>query len=717
MLAIVKRIYIVKNILSLTVVALLLVSGLLQAQIMLPSFISDHMVLQQKYEAPLWGWTEPGKGITVRVSWMDGDIRTTAGAEGKWMVRIQTPTAGGPYTVTIDDSVLTDVMIGEVWICSGQSNMQFALSQTLNAEEEIAAADNPGLRLFSAARTFSDEPLKNVYGKWVACTPKSAETFSAVAYFFGRKLQQELGLPVGLIHTSWGGTPAEAWTRLEVLQSHPELQVYLERFEARIDAAAPGILPRNQNSPSSLYNAMLHPFIPYGIQGAIWYQGEANRLDADIYDILFPAMIENWRNDWGQEDFPFYFVQLAPFSYATPLVGAALRDAQRKSLKVPNTGMAVTMDIGNPADIHPKDKKDVGKRLALWALANTYGHSQLVYSGPLYRSMKKEKKRIRLYFDHTGSGLTARGGELTDFEIAGKDREFLPAKARIEGNTIIVSNEAVTDPLAVRYAFHNADEPNLFNAEGLPASSFRTDDWPLVTEPVNMTSWYDASSGFLTVVMKTEDPDLRIRYTVDGSLPGTVSSLYTDTLTLRDVSVVKARAFRDDFPSAAVRQIRFNHHLATGKKIDIVHPYSRRYPAGGPGALVDGIEGSMNFNDGRWQGFHQNNLEAVIDLGERMKIDAVSINFLKAVNSWIFLPKSVRFLTSEDSIAWEPMGEIVTDPALNLSGTAIKQYLCNGKSIRARYLKVTAYNIGECPEWHPGAGGKAWLFADEIVVR
>lgn len=705
-----------RKLITVTIVVLL-AAGILPAQIRLPAFISSHMVLQQKFDAPLWGWSDPGEKVRVRVSWNDESYRVRADENGKWMVRVPTPAAGGPYTVTIDDSLLSDVMIGEVWICSGQSNMQWPLSQTVNAEEEIAAADHPDIRLFYAARAFSPEPLHDVYGAWSACTPRSAETFSAVAYYFGKELYQELNVPIGLIHTSWGGTPAEAWTRNDVLKAHADLRIYLDRFARKVAATGPGILPRNQNSPSSLYNAMLHPFIPYGIQGAIWYQGEANRLDAGIYETLFPAMIENWRQDWGEGDFPFYFVQLAPYSYATPLVGAALRDAQRKSLRVANTGMAVTMDIGNPDNIHPRNKQDVGKRLAFWALAHTYGRSSLVFSGPLYRSLKKEKNRIRLFFDHTGGGLVASGGDLTDFEIAGNDREFIPAEARIDGSSIIVLSDSVQDPLAVRYAFHNADEPNLFNAEGLPASSFRTDNWPIVTDPVEITSRFNPASGLLIVAMTTEDPDLLIRYTLNGSDPGADAAVYADTLRLRDVSVVRARAFQGEFPSAAVREIRFHRHRATGKPIQVIHPWNPRYAASGPGALVDGIEGSLHFNDGRWQGFQQNNLEAVIDLEQVQPISSISVHFLKEINSWIFLPKSVRFLVSADSTTWKSIGEIVTDPDLNRSGSSRQLYRLQAHAVRARYIKVTAYNIGECPEWHPGAGSKAWLFADEIIVR
>ena len=453
------------------------------AQIKMPSFISSNMVLQQKFEAPIWGWANPGTHIAITPSWSNTNYQTSADYNGNWSVKIKTPSAGGPYSIIINKDTLTNVMIGEVWVCSGQSNMQRAMYKTENAEEEIHNANYPDIRLFYAARDNARSPNKDVYGQWDECTPKVDSTFSAVAYYFGRALYKELHVPIGLLHFSWGGSTVQTWTNPEVLETTPEGRFFLERFEEKIKNTPPGELPRNYRDPGANYYGLIAPLIPYGIRGVIWYQGENNVFEHQLYRNAFETMIKDWRDEWGEGDFPFYYVQLAPYNYSQKLVGAALRDAQRKSLDIPNTGMVVTLDIGNPDDIHPKDKKDVGERLSLWALAKTYGKDNIVYSGPIYKSMEVEGSKIRISFDHIGSGLYCKGDSLTCFTIAGSDSVFHPANAVIDNNTILVSSDAVKNPVAVRFAFANADEPNLFNKEGLPASTFRTDDWAIITLP------------------------------------------------------------------------------------------------------------------------------------------------------------------------------------------------------------------------------------------
>ncbi len=696
---------------------LLLNFTLALAQIELPSVISDNMVLQQQFEAPIWGWANPGETIHVTASWDLKEVIVTADANGKWLVKLQTPKAGGVHTITINDIVLKNILIGEVWICSGQSNMWWPLSQTMNAQAEIAVANFPNIRLFYAAREFTDEPKKNCYGKWTGCDPQTSAGFSAIAYFFGRELHRELGVPIGLIHTSWGGTPAEAWTRKEVLQSDPELEIYLKRFEEKIAAAEPGNLPLNQGSPSSLYNAMIAPLIPFGIRGAIWYQGESNAREAKLYEKLFPTMIQNWRDDWGQGDFPFYFVQIAPYNYDIPMICALLRDAQRKSLSVPNTGMAVTLDIGNPNDIHPRNKQDVGKRLALWALAKNYGKQNIVYSGPLYKSMKIEKHKIRLFFEHVGSGLVAKGSELTHFEIAGDDQKFFKAKAKIDGKTVVVSSDQVNKPVAVRFAFNNTDEPNLFNKEGLPASSFRTDDWQILTERVFISGKFDPSSDEFVMAMKCDLNPLEIRYTTDGSEPSKTSKLYSDTLRFKDSIELRARACESSVPSVVIASQKFVRHLAAGKKIQLTYKYSPRYPAGGDFALVNGMKGGDNFRDGNWQGFEGDDLLAVIDLGEPKNISSISTAFFQAVGSWAFFPRSVEYAVSQDGQNFQIVATFTYESNDNQPGNLIKEFAAKFSDVSARYLKVKAKNIGICPDWHAGAGGKAWLFVDEIVVE
>jgi len=451
-----------------------------RAEVRLPRVFSDHMVLQQDQPAVVWGWADPEEKVVVEM--VQSRAETKADAEGKWSVTLATPPAGGPYEIHILGTnliKLTDVLVGEVWVCSGQSNMQWSVSRSLNPEQEIAAAQHSQIRLFTVARIPAEKPLDDCQGKgqggWTACTPETIPGFTAVGYFFGRKLHQDLNVPVGLINTSWGGTICEAWTSRPTLEKDPDFQEILDRAEV--------FKPGQPNQASALYNGMIHPLLPLRIQGAIWYQGESNVSRAEQYAKLFPAMITDWRQNWGERDFPFLFVQLAPFRYGNrdPRECAEQWESQLKTLALANTGMAVTTDIGNIRDIHPKNKQDVGKRLALWALAKTYGRD-LAYSGPLYKSFAVEEGKIRICFDHAEGGLVAKGGTpLTHFEIAGEDEEFVPATATIDGSTVVVGSDQVGKPIAVRFAWTDTAEPNLFNAAGLPASPFRTDDFPLVT--------------------------------------------------------------------------------------------------------------------------------------------------------------------------------------------------------------------------------------------
>jgi sialate O-acetylesterase len=431
--------------------------------------------------------------------------------------------AGGPYTLTITGKnkvTVKDVYVGEVWVCSGQSNMEWPVWASENALALIKESRNPKIRLFTVQKATSATPRTTVAGKWVPCGPGTVGGFSAVAYFFGRDLQKKLGVPVGLIHSSWGGTVAEAWTGRAALEDSPRLKYLVDRFDAaRKDygkaadkylkdleayiprarkACAEGkdLLPlpalpynpsHNPNSPCVLYNAMIRPLQPYGIKGAIWYQGESNAGRAYEYRNLFATMIKNWRDDWKLGDFPFLFVQLAPWQAISKepqeSAWAELREAQLlTSRKVKNTGMAVITDVGDPDDIHPRKKGPVGARLALAARALAYGE-KLVYSGPVYKGAQFKDGKVVLSFASVGRGLEARGGELTGFTIAGADRKFHNAKAVIEGDTVVVSSDKVAKPAAVRYGWANCPVVNLWNKDGLPASPFRTDDFPMLTRP------------------------------------------------------------------------------------------------------------------------------------------------------------------------------------------------------------------------------------------
>ena len=453
----------------------------------LNELFTNHMVLQQNEKVTIWGLYTPGEEVTVSGNW-GKEATTTTDDNGNWTLPLPTPEAGGPYTVNIvtNDSTVTinDVMIGEVWLASGQSNMEMPVkgwppNDTINnSEKEVANANYPGIRMFTVIKTFSLEPLDTLVGQWEVASPETAGEFSATAYFFARRLHQELNIPIGIIHSSWGGTVAEAWTSKSQLKKLGDFNKDIEIFEDSSLLTRPNILKLHQNLPTVLYNGMIHPIIPFTIKGAIWYQGEANVGRAEQYKKLFPAMIEDWRAKWDNE-FPFYFVQIAPYQYHhSPDVSLdkshKLRDAQRQSLKTKNTGMAVTMDIGNFTNIHPANKQEVGARLAGLALANDYG-KQLVASGPLYKSFEKSENKLILDFDYKGTGLMAKGS-LSEFEIAGADKKYVSAVAKIVDNKVQVFAAFIAQPEYTRYAWRDNGIATLFNKEGLPASSFTTEE-------------------------------------------------------------------------------------------------------------------------------------------------------------------------------------------------------------------------------------------------
>ncbi len=686
------------------------------AQISLPSIIEDNMVLQQNFEAPIWGWAKTGQIVNIKGSWNNISKKTTADEDGKWMLKLTTPQAGGPYFVTINQDTLHNIMIGEVWICSGQSNMQWELQQADESKVAIETSYNPDIRLFYVAREHSASPKNNCYGNWEECNPQSASTFSAVAYYFGKELNTALDIPIGLIHVSWGGSTAQAWINNNILQSTPEGQFYIEEYEEQIKNAKPGINPRDHKSPSGLYNAMLKPLIPFGISGAIWYQGEANTDEHYFYRNLKETMISNWRDEWNQGDFPFYFVQLAPFNYGKEYIGAALRDAQRKCLEIPNTGMAVTLDIGNPDDIHPTNKKDVGSRLALWALAKTYGNDELIFSGPLYSSMEIKENAIYIYFNNIGTGLISKGGELTHFTISGKDKIFYPAVAIIQNNSIVVSSEEVENPIAVRFAFKNGDEPNLFNKEGLPASTFRTDDWKIITETVSAESEYDFDNDSLTISLKSNS-GTEIRYTLDGSTPTLLSEKYIKPFTVTNDAIIISKVFVDGNPSLFETENKIEMHLARGKIVDYKNKYENRYSAGGDFGLVDCITGSLNIRDGHWQGFSGNDLDVTIDLGKKEKVSQVKMNAINMVDSWIVLPKQMEVYISVDGQKFEKVAVVNHDILVTDKTHLIHEFNAQFKSVEIQYIKVVAINYGVLPEWHSGAGSNSWVFVDEINIK
>lgn len=499
---------------------MLTMSWSVQAEVRLANLFQDHMVLQQGQKVAVWGTAAPGERVTVSLAGKQASA--LAGEDGRWRVELGPLAAGGPFEMRVEGQnalTLQDVLVGEVWVCSGQSNMAWPVERAANPEQEISQANYPLIRFFTVRQKVAQEPQSEVEGTWEVCSPQTVGHFSAVGYFFARELHRTLGVPVGMINSSWGGTPAEAWTSRPALEADPALRPILENWErvlanypqalqryqerlkqwgeeaAKAKAEGRAVPPRPQPplgpghpwTPGGLFNGMIAPLTPFAIRGVIWYQGESNAGRAYQYRRLFPTLIQDWRRAWGRGDFPFLFVQLANFMKTLPepseSAWAELREAQSMALSLPKTGMAVAIDIGEADDIHPKNKQEVGRRLALAALAIAYG-KDVVYSGPLYESMSIEGNRIRLRFKHVDGGLVAKDGEgLKGFAIAGEDRKFVWAEARIEGDTVVVSSPQVPNPVAVRYAW--ADNPvcNLYNRAGLPASPFRTDDWPGVTAP------------------------------------------------------------------------------------------------------------------------------------------------------------------------------------------------------------------------------------------
>jgi sialate O-acetylesterase len=460
-----------------------------RADVKLPAIFGDHMVLQRDQKVPVWGWADEGELVVVQ--FRDQVVQTRAAKDGKWSVNLapmKASSTGKDFLVLGKNRVeLKNVVVGEVWFCSGQSNMEWSIRQSKDATQEIAAANNPRIRHFKVPHVTAEKPQTEVktQGGWQPTTPEVAGGFTAVGYFFAREIQKELDVPIGLIGCNWGGTRIEPWTPPVGFQSVPALKSISTNLNAFPQKAANGAI--NHQSALAIYNAMVHPIVPFGIRGALWYQGESNNGEGMLYHEKKKALVQGWRSIWGQGVFPFYYVQLAPFFYGTNRTEhlPGIWEAQTASLSIPNTGMAVTTDIATVRDIHPPNKQEVGRRLALWALAKTYGKPVTSHCGPLFSGAKFQDGKATLSFSHVDGGLKALDGKpLTWFTIAGEDKKFVPAKAEIVGKQVVVSASEVKKPVAVRFGWNQIAEPNLANAAGLPASPFRTDKWSEATMPV-----------------------------------------------------------------------------------------------------------------------------------------------------------------------------------------------------------------------------------------
>ena len=498
------------------------------AELKLPAIISDHMVLQQKQANPIWGWDDPGTEVTVTLG--DQVKKAKAGDDGKWTVKLDPLDANAePSTIAIEGSSrreITDVLVGEVWMCSGQSNMGMTLAGDWKFEVESLSSNHPNLRLISVPRVGTQELQNDFKGQWESANSTNCKSFSAVGFFYGRYLHEILGVPVGLINNAWGGSAAEAWVRRDSLEKDPRFTALMDGWEQReadlmadeakakyevalaawkekVAAAkaagkqaprAPGspesVLAGNQR-PGNIFAGVVHPTLGYGMKGVIWYQGESNAGRAWEYARLFPYMIEQWRAEWGQGDFPFYWVQLADYMAETDQPGdspwAELRESQTKTMSLPNTGEAVIIDLGEANDIHPKNKYDVAARLVRWALAKDYGLENIEPQSPMYREIKITDNKATLTFDHVGGGLrTVDINDVQGFAICGEYQKWVWADAKITGgDTIEVWSDAVAAPVAVRYAWANNHVCNVYSKLGLPLTPFRTDDFPMTTMPAD----------------------------------------------------------------------------------------------------------------------------------------------------------------------------------------------------------------------------------------
>ena len=495
---------------SLIAAVLLAASTLTFGKLTLPSLFGDNMVLQRDAFVKVWGFSEPGRDISIKVQWQSETIKTVCSDDGSWMSLVKTPSDKGPYVISISDGVdnlqLNDVLAGEVWLCSGQSNMGFGLRSCDTAETDVPKADYPEIRFFGVNRRLADVPQQDCEGNWLVCQPDVAAWYSGVAYYFARKVRLEEDVPIGIIQAAVGGTPADSWISRDVLLSDPQTVCSVERYDSLMksydtrykdyqdklskweevkDNPQPKprvpMGPEHFQRPYALWNGMINPLLNYRIAGVLWYQGEGNSWRADQYRKMFPMLIESWRESFRQGDFPFYYVQIAPYDYGTPLIAAELREAQQEALSLANTAMVCTMDIGDNKDIHPKNKKDVGERLATIALNRVYHVVNGNDSGPMYAGKDIKDGSIRIYFDNADSGLLLNE-PAEYFEIAGDDGVYYKAVGEVDGNTLILRSDEVDNPVNVRYGWSNTAGADLFNKDGLPAYPFRTNNTVWVTK-------------------------------------------------------------------------------------------------------------------------------------------------------------------------------------------------------------------------------------------
>jgi len=688
------------------------------ANLRLPALIGNNMVLQQSEDILIWGWDDPGAKIYLTTSWSRELFETTSSESGVWQISVRTPKAGGPYTMKIEDKsysiLLQNIMIGEVWLCSGQSNMEFQM-QSLGVWEawktmtknDPDKTTHPYLRLFTVQRDTAETAQDDCKGYWQIADSTAVDNFSATAYFFGKYLSEFLKVPIGLISSAWGGTPAETWIPIERIKSNPDLEKFLK---------APNKAQWWSGFPGKTYNGMIKPLTNYKIKGAIWYQGESNVNNYLLYPTLMENLISAWRTDWKNPEMPFYFVQIAPFDYENPATGALLREAQQKCLEIPSTGMVVSLDlVDNLNDIHPKNKWDIGKRLSQQALVKTYNINDLVCEGPIFSSFIVEGNKVRIHFSNAAKGLIIKKSNKSGFLISGNDRRFYEAEVKISSGDILVFSSKVKNPVAVRYAFENTSTGSLFNLEGFPASTFRTDNWDIITSKAKLEPLFNQQSGKLTYQLSSQARESDIYYEA-GKTPDIKSKLYITPIEIEKSTKLFAVVSRQGYFSQETNSWNLVKHQAQDATIKYLKPYSWQYPASGERALVDGILGSLKYNDNCWQGIDGNDIAVEIDLERVKSITTIKCNFLKDYTSWIFLPIKVKAEVSVDGKNYREVGLVNLVNDKMASSPEVKNVIFNVNN-KIRYVRFSATNQATCPEWHDGSGEKAWLFLDEISVE
>lgn len=703
-------------------VLLLIAIGEVRAEIRLPALIGNGMVLQQQSDIMIWGWADVGEQIYINTGWGESSNAVTTGSDGKWRMIIHTPIAGGPYNIDIrgvtpsgkeEICLIKNVLIGEVWLCSGQSNMEFTIQGLggwgLYPPDVRNVALNgkaDAVRLFTLEHCLSDTLMQDCKGAWKIADTATLKDFSAVAWFFGSQLQQQLKVPIGLIVSAWGGTPAESWTPIEALRSDTGLRIFLEPTEKSM------MWPRE---PAKLFNGMIHPLAEMKIRGIIWYQGESNVGTPNEYPLLMKHMIGSWRQLWHNDSLPFYYVQIAPYAYNVPFCGALLREAQLKCMNIPHTGMVVTMDIGGKVnDIHPKDKYTVGERLSLWAMKDVYGLSKVDASGPLFHSMTVQDQMLTLLFDHEKQSLVLKSSKDNRFYIAGQDRIFYPASVSINGNALNVFSTSVPHPVAMRYAFSNTATATLYGSNGLPASPFRTDHWEISTAVVHLTSVYDTVRKINTYQLTSANKSAYVFYAFN-KFPDKTSPRYKEAFSIPGSCTLNAALVCDAQTAEASYQWKLNQNMAAGAKVEYATSYSEKYRGGGNNALTDGIIASLRSGDGFWQGFEGQDAILTLDLQTEKKIKLIRAGFLQNQSIWIFLPTKISIETSTDGIHFSVVDSLLTYGEKSSSEVTRREYILQINT-SARYLRFNAENLGACPTWHKGAGGKSWLFIDELIV-